>query len=91
MEAMACGTATVSSNAGSLREVLEGGALTANPNAEELALQVIRVIEDPQLKHILEKFGINKAAMYQWSRSAEQHIALFERVMAYDKFKRKVS
>lgn len=91
LEAMACGTATISSNAGSLREVLEGGAITTNPNGQDLAEQVIRVIESPSLKQTLEKIGVYKANMYQWSRSAEQHINLFESVVSYYNSRSKVS
>ncbi|GAB5409034.1 MAG: glycosyltransferase family 1 protein [Balneolaceae bacterium] len=91
LEAMACGTATVSSNAGSLAEVLGEGALTAKPDPIELSNQIMRVIDNPELKRSMERVAILQAEKYKWSTSAEQHIALFERELSKTKSTRKAS
>lgn len=77
LEAMACGTATVSSNAGSLEEVLGDGASTTFPVAESLAKEVEKIILNPSLKKRMERNAIKQASKYTWNKSAEQHTELF--------------
>ncbi len=77
LEAMACGTATVSSNAGSLEEVLGEGALVSYPTPEGLAGKVEEIMLNPVLKRMMEQRAISQAAKYSWSKSAEQHMELF--------------
>lgn len=91
LEAMACGTATISSNAGSLGEVLGEGALTSNPDPIQLSNQIMLVMDNPELKRNMERVAVVQAEKYQWSTSAEQHIALFERELAKEKTSRKAS
>lgn len=79
LEAMACGTATVSSNAGSLEEVLEKGAKTVFPTPEKLATEVEKIILNPAKKKNMEGKAIAQAAKYTWNKSAKQHTELFLR------------
>lgn len=78
LEAMACGTATVSSNAGSLGEVLAGGAITVDPDPASLANAVIRVIEDKSLKSDMEQSAVITASKYTWQKAARAHVELFK-------------
>lgn len=78
LEAMACGTATVSSNAGSLNEILGDGAITVNPTPEELAQASERVIKNPSLKSSLEQSALKRASQFTWDNSALKHLQLFE-------------
>ncbi len=79
LEAMACGTATVSSHAGSLYEVLGNGALTTFPLPKSLAKEVEKIILNPSLKKRMERNAIDQASKYTWNKSAEQHSDLFQK------------
>lgn len=77
LEAMASGTATVSSNAGSLGEVLGEGALTVIPQVDQFVSAVESVMRNPMLKYYLERMAVRKASKYTWEKSAEAHMSLF--------------
>lgn len=91
LEAMACGTATVSSDAGSLKEVLGDGAITVQPNANTLAMAVEAVIKQPSLQSDLEYRAIKQAAKFTWERSGEAHLAMYENALYGSKIERRAS
>ncbi|NME68829.1 glycosyltransferase family 4 protein [Flammeovirga aprica] len=81
LEAMACGTATVSSNEGSLGEVLENGALLSSSAPEELAENIIRLMSDENLKKEYEQKGIETAQKYTWSKATKDLANIYENLM----------
>ncbi len=71
LEAMACGTPVVGSNASSLPEVLGDAALTVDPDdIDGLADAMRRVLEDEALAADLRTRGIAHAARFRWSETA---------------------
>ena len=88
---MACGTATVSSNAGSLKEVLGDGAITVQPNAQSLAMAVEAVIRQPELKFDLQRRALKQAARFTWEKSGEAHLAMYEDALFSQQFGRRAS
>ncbi|MCG8374761.1 MAG: glycosyltransferase family 4 protein [Balneolales bacterium] len=91
LEAMACGAATISSNAGSLAEVLGEGALTVQPEVDYFVKAIEMVMMNPELKYHLEERGIKQARKYTWEKSADQHLALFHNALSLSKSGRKAS
>ena len=81
LEAMACGTATLASNRGSLPEVLSIGALISEPTAHEFASAVLSVYHDSSLKKLLEKRAISIAANFTWEKSAQKMSELYEKAI----------
>lgn len=77
LEAMACGTATISSNAGSLGEVLGNGAFTVAPKIPHFVSAIESVIQNPILKYYFERMAVRQASKYTWEKSAEAHLNLF--------------
>jgi glycosyltransferase involved in cell wall biosynthesis len=83
LEAMACGTPVVSSNASCLPEVAEGAALLVDPEApEELAEAISRVVGDTALRADLRAKGLARAAQYTWRAAAEKLFQVYQRVAA---------
>jgi glycosyltransferase involved in cell wall biosynthesis len=78
LEAMACGTATISSNAASLPEVVGNAALLAEPTAEAFADAVKSLIYDASLKRAYKKAAVERARQFTWQASAEKTMALWE-------------
>ena len=72
LEAMACGTPVVCSNASSLPEVVGDAALTVDPG-DGLALReaLKRLTGDGELRAELGRRGLERAAGYTWERAAE--------------------
>ncbi|KXX70519.1 glycosyltransferase family 1 protein [Flammeovirga sp. SJP92] len=81
LEAMACGTATVSSNEGSLGEVLKNGALLSTSAPEELAENIIKLMEDENLKKEYELKGIETAKKYTWEKATKDLESIYENLM----------
>jgi alpha-1,3-rhamnosyl/mannosyltransferase len=79
LEAMACGTPVVVSTADALMEVCGDAALHAPPrDTEELARQIERALEDPEVRQRLRAAGPARAARYTWDASARVTLAALE-------------
>lgn len=73
LEAMACGTPVVTANTSSLPEVAGEAALLVDPHdAVALADAVHRVLTDRGLREDLRRRGFERAAGFNWRRTAEQ-------------------
>ena len=83
LEAMASGTPVVCSRAGSLDEVVDGAALTAEPeDTAALAWHAGAVLTDAGLRERLVARGVAHAANFRWDRTAEATTRVYERVLA---------
>jgi glycosyltransferase involved in cell wall biosynthesis len=71
LEAMACGTAVISSNAGPMPEVLGDAALLLAPREPRSWADAIeRVLSEPTLAADLRARGTARAALFSWERTA---------------------
>ena len=78
LEAMACGTPVVASSAASLPEVGGNAALYFDPlSADELAVQIERVLQSHELRVSLRNLGIQQATQFSWEKAARRHIELY--------------
>jgi len=79
LEAMACGTPTVVSQATSLPEVVGDGALVAPAeDVEALATQMARLLNDPELRRTMSERGRKRAETFTWERAARGTLELYE-------------
>jgi glycosyltransferase involved in cell wall biosynthesis len=78
LEAMACGTPVVSSNASSLPEVAGDAGLLVDPHdVDGLAAAIDRLAHDPLLRADLAKRGIERARTFSWARTARETVAVY--------------
>lgn len=82
LEAMACGTAVVTSTASSLPEAAgDAGLLIDCRDEEALAGAIERLAGDEELRTDLARRGLAQAARFPWSRTAAETVRVYERAV----------
>jgi len=78
LEAMACGTPVITSNASSLPEVVGGAGLMVEPtDVESLAQAMRRVLEDESLQQEMIAKGLEQANQFTWEKAAVKLFSLY--------------
>ncbi len=71
IEAMACGTPTITSNNSALNEVAGDAALRVDPeDTEAIACALERLLTEPELRASLSEKGLAQAARFTWTETA---------------------
>lgn len=83
-QAMACGTACVASNVGSLPEIAGDAAILVNPESpEEISRAILRLIEQPEERARLAAAGRARAErLFRWRRAARESLGFFHEINA---------
>ena len=80
VEAMACGCPVLSSDRGSLGEVVGQAAGILDPESVTSILSgLLRMAGDEPWRAQLRECGLKNAARFDWSRNAEQTLAVYEK------------
>ena len=80
LEAMACGTPVVSSNAASLPEVVGDAAILIDPyDTEAMSEAIYNVLSDDSLQEELKHKGLERASQFTWERAAKNTVAVYEK------------
>ncbi|HUZ01231.1 MAG TPA: glycosyltransferase family 1 protein [Thermomicrobiaceae bacterium] len=83
LEAMACGTATITSDRSSLPEVVGDAALTVDPTSTaDLAGAIHALISDETLQSVYSRRGLSRAGTFSWAATARATAAIYDRVIA---------
>jgi glycosyltransferase involved in cell wall biosynthesis len=81
LEAMACGTPVVASNAGALPEVIGNAGLMYPPDDYKgLAAAMYAVLTDEGLCQSLVEKGLARARQFTWEETAQKTLEVYERV-----------
>jgi len=78
LEAMACGTAVLSTKKTSLAEVLGDYPISVeNPeDIDEISEKILKVLEDENLRNELIKKGFERAQKFSWQKTAEETLKI---------------
>lgn len=78
-EAMACGTATITTDSSSLREVAGKGALLFTPgNDQQLAEMMASLLSGSTLRAQMEKKALTRSKDFSWDECVHRHIAAYQ-------------
>jgi len=81
LEAMACGTPVITSNASSLPEVVGDAGIMVDPHdVEALAEAILRVLRGPDLRREMQAKGLAQAKKFSWQETARQTLNVYESV-----------
>jgi glycosyltransferase involved in cell wall biosynthesis len=81
LEAMSCGCAVVSSNRGSLPEVVGDGAQTFDPmDARGMADAVAALLSNPEQRQSWRARALKRASQFSWAKAAEETAAVYRKV-----------
>ncbi len=82
LEAMASGTAVITSNTSSLPEVVGDAALSVDPtDVDALAAALVRLLNDETLRGQLSAAGVRQAAQFSWRRCAQETVAVYREAL----------
>ncbi|WP_322798184.1 glycosyltransferase family 1 protein [Thermoflexus sp.] len=82
LEAMACGTPVIVSDASSLPEVVgEAGLRVAPDRPGDWAAALAVALSDESLRAHLREAGLRRAAQFRWEVTAQQTVEVYERVL----------
>ncbi|MEN9869037.1 MAG: hypothetical protein RLZZ171_20 [Cyanobacteriota bacterium] len=82
LEAMACGTPTITSNVSSIPEVAGNAAVLVDPtDVVAITEAVLRINRDPAFRQDLIDRGLARVKEFSWKKTAEQTAQLYEQVV----------
>ena len=82
LEAMACGTAVISSNAASLPEACGDAVTYIDPEKpEDIADKIEYILNDVAMRNNMILKGLERVQRFTWERSAHEHKKIFDKVL----------
>lgn len=81
-EAMACGSAVLTTRQLALPEVGGDAAYYTGTDAPSIAAGLTALMRDDELRRSLVERGHRQAARFTWAKAAEGHLACYERVLS---------
>jgi len=83
LEALACGTPTITSNVSSLPEIVGRAALLVSPDdTAELASAMERLVRDLGLRQRMRSLALEQAARFSWQQTAQATAEVYAKVLA---------
>jgi glycosyltransferase involved in cell wall biosynthesis len=82
LEAMACGVPVIASNRTSFPEIVADGGILVEPRVDPLANVMREVLLDPDLAADLRQRGLERAADFDWRKTAEQTVAVYRNFLS---------
>ena len=83
LEAMACGTPVIGSNASSIPEVVGDAGLLVDPtDVDAIAAGLIGLLADPSARDAYMRDGLRRAAQFTWDAAARQLLSIYGEMAA---------
>lgn len=86
LEAMACGTPTITSRTSSIPEVAGDAAILVDPlDVDAIAEAMERVLGDPEMASRLRARGLDRAGQFTWESAARKTLNAYQEVLDDDR------
>jgi len=83
LEAMRCGTPTITSDRTCFPEIIGDAGLMVDPFDERaISGGILKVLSDEKLQSELSEKGTRRASLYDWKETARQTLEVYDRVYA---------
>lgn len=83
LEAMRCGTPTITGDRTCFPEIIGDGGLMVDPFDERAILDaILKIFSDSNLRAELRERGIKRASFFDWKETARQTLKVYEKVYA---------
>ena len=81
LEGMACGVPVITSNTSSMPEIGGPDAILVNPeSSDQIADMMLRLESDAAFYQQQRQIGLERAKLFSWRKTAEQLLALYQRI-----------
>ncbi len=82
LEAMCCGTPVITSNISSIPEVVANAGILINPfDHYEIEKNIIKILNNKELKEELIEKSLKRAAEFKWIKTAEKTLQIYDKVL----------
>lgn len=81
LEAMSCGCPVVSSNRGSLPEVVGNAGLLVEPTVEGLAAGIKKLLQNYYWRRKYSLLGLKRAKEFSWEKTTQETLAVYKQFM----------
>ncbi len=82
LEAMACGTAVITSDLSSLPEVAGTAGILVNPlDSDAISAAMMRLLTDAALRRQLAAAGIEHVKRFSWAKTARRHKSIYDELL----------
>lgn len=83
LEAMQCGTPTITSNVSSLPEVVGDAAILVDPkDTNAIAEAMLRIYQDSRFREHLAQKGLMRSRQFTWQRCVDETIAAYQMMLS---------
>ena len=83
LEAMASGCPTITSNLTACPEAAGDAAILVNPRStKEISEALEKVIQNNYLRDAMRRHGLQRAKLFSWHQTAQQHLDLFQSLLS---------
>lgn len=81
LEAMACGTPTISSRVTSMPEILGDDVIYIDPNSiDDISERILNLVEDEKLRFEMSFKGLRRSSIYSWKKTAVETIQILSKM-----------
>lgn len=78
LEAMACGTPVISSNRGSLPEVVGNAGLLVEPTVGDIKRGIVNLLNDKAKRERLSELGLSRSGEFTWKKCALRTLKVYK-------------
>jgi glycosyltransferase involved in cell wall biosynthesis len=83
LEAMQCGLPVIAGNRTSIPEIVADAGLLFDPfDTKALAETLLRLLDNEELRRVLSAKGLQRAAQFSWTKTAQQTLQIYEQAVS---------